>query len=76
VRYCYIYYSEERYSLGLGTEQVQSMELPNTAPAPESSTADALGLGPGLGSDDVKSIGNPEQPAPGAAKRLLIKGAC
>jgi len=38
--------------------------------------ADALGLGLGLGSDAIKPIGSPEQPAPGAAKRLLIKGEC
>lgn len=62
--------------LGLGTDQVQAMELPKTAPAPESSPADELGLGLGLGSDAVKSIGKPEQPAPGAAKRLLIKAEC
>lgn len=62
--------------LGLGTEQVQAMELPKTAPAAEPSPADELGLGLGLGSDAVKSMDKSEQPAPGAAKRLLIKGEC
>jgi len=62
--------------LGLGTEQVQAMELPKTAPAAEPSPADELGLGLGLGSDAIKAIDKPEQPAPGAAKRLLIKGEC
>lgn len=63
-------------SLGLGTEQVQAMELPKTAPTPESSPADELGLDLGLGNDAVKATEKPEQPAPGAAKRLLIKGEC
>jgi len=62
--------------LGLGTDQVQSLELPNAAPASEPSPADALGLGLGLGSDAVKSIDKPAQPAPGTTQRLLIKGAC
>jgi rhodanese-related sulfurtransferase len=62
--------------LGLGSGQVQSMELPHATPPSEPSPEDALGLGLGLGSDAVKSLGKPEQPAPGAAKRLLIRGEC
>jgi len=54
----------------------------NSAPAIEAAAADtagpadAPGLGPGPGGDAVKSIDKPEQPAPGAAKRLPIKAKC
>ena len=63
--------------LGLGSGQVQSMERQDAAPAvAEPPAADALGLGLGLGNDAVRSIGETEQPQPGATQRLLIKGEC
>lgn len=63
--------------LGLGAEQVQSMQLPEAAPAAaEPSPADALGIGLGLGNETVRSIGEPEKPQPGTTRRLLIRGEC
>ena len=62
--------------LGLGSDQVQTLKLPDAASAPEPSPADALGLGLGLGSDAVKFTGEPDKPGRGATQRLLIKGEC
>ena len=62
--------------LGLGTDEVQALDQPDTAPTTEPSPADALGLGLGLGSDAVKSSGKPAKPKQGETQRLLIKAEC
>jgi rhodanese-related sulfurtransferase len=62
--------------LGLGSDQVQALDQPDTAATPEPSPADALGLGLGLGSDAVKSSGEPAKPKHGETQRLLIKAEC
>lgn len=62
--------------LGLGSDEVQALDQPDTAPASEPAPADALGLGLGLGSDAVRSSGEPAKPKHGETQRLLIKAEC
>jgi rhodanese-related sulfurtransferase len=61
--------------LGLGTEQVQAMDLRDASTDPESAVADplGLGLGLGLGDDAARDLSEPE---PGETQKLLIKAEC
>jgi rhodanese-related sulfurtransferase len=63
--------------LGLGTDEVQSIDLPDTTQAPAPAMADELGLGLGLGGDAAKSLDEPEGPEKGVTQqKLLIKAEC
>jgi hypothetical protein len=63
--------------LGLGTDEVHSIDLPDSTQAPGPAIADELGLGLGLGSDDAKALSEPEEPKKGGTQqKLLIKAEC
>lgn len=62
--------------LGLGSEQIQQMDLQDTAtPAMETDPL-GLGLDPGLGTDETEPDSTPAAPPENETRKLLIRAEC